>query len=178
MIAQRSLGSLHVSALGLGCMGMSEFYGTRDDAESVATLQRALDAGVSLDTPAVYSNYGQSVMELSAPGGNVHWGLIASNVLCTLTSGPVSVTYPCWFFDGVVSTAPVAGGFLYEFRAGTSQASAHVSGVAALIIGKNGGSMHPAHVRARLRGSAEDLGQRGKDEFYGLGRVNAFRAVQ
>lgn len=63
-------------------------------------------------------------------------------------------------------------------RAGTSQASAHASGVAALIIGKNGGSMNPALVRARLRASADDLGQRGKDEFYGLSRVNAFRAVQ
>ena len=161
----------------------SGFYLPRDSPHLITVgatgpLGWALGAGVSLDTPAVYVNYGQSVMELSAPGGNVHWGLIASNVLCTLTSGPVSVTYPCWFFDGVVSTAPVAGGFLYEFRAGTSQASAHVSGVAALIIGKNGGSMNPAHVRARLRGSAEDLGQSGKDQFYGLGRVNAFRAVQ
>ena len=145
---------------------------------STGPLGWALDAGVSLDTPAVYSNYGQSIMELSAPGGNVHRGLIASNVLCTLTSGFVSVTYPCWFFDGVVSTAPVAGGFLYQFRSGTSQATAHVSGVAALIIGKNGGSMNPAHVRARLHESAEDLGKEGKDEFYGLGRVNAFRAVQ
>jgi aryl-alcohol dehydrogenase-like predicted oxidoreductase len=44
-----------LSALGLGCMGMSEFYGPRDDAESIATLHAALDAGVSfLDTADVY----------------------------------------------------------------------------------------------------------------------------
>lgn len=138
----------------------------------------ALDASVSVDTPGVYSNYGQSIVDLSAPGGNLHWGLIASNQLCTVTSGPLSVTYPCWFFDGVLSTAPVAGGFLYQFRAGTSQATAHASGVAALIIGKNGASMDPSNVRARLRASADDLGKKGKDQFYGLGRVNAFRAVQ
>jgi lantibiotic leader peptide-processing serine protease len=95
-----------------------------------------------------------------------------------VTSGPLSVTYPCWFFDGVLSTAPVAGGFLYQFRAGTSQATAHASGVAALIIGKNGASMDPSNVRARLRASADDLGKKGKDQFYGLGRVNALRAVQ
>ncbi|WP_300614847.1 aldo/keto reductase [Dokdonella sp.] len=44
-----------VSALGLGCMGMSEFYGAHDDAQSVATIHRALDLGVTLlDTADIY----------------------------------------------------------------------------------------------------------------------------
>jgi aryl-alcohol dehydrogenase-like predicted oxidoreductase len=46
---------LQCSAIGLGCMGMSEFYGARDDAQSLLTLQRAFDLGVTLfDTSNVY----------------------------------------------------------------------------------------------------------------------------
>jgi aryl-alcohol dehydrogenase-like predicted oxidoreductase len=54
---QRDLGKsgLRVSALGLGCMGMSEFYGPSDDAQSLATLERALELGVTfLDTADTY----------------------------------------------------------------------------------------------------------------------------
>ncbi|MCM2502555.1 aldo/keto reductase [Aureimonas altamirensis] len=53
---QRKLGpDLAVSAMGLGCMGMSEFYGTSDDAQSVSTIHRALDLGVTfLDTADMY----------------------------------------------------------------------------------------------------------------------------
>jgi aryl-alcohol dehydrogenase-like predicted oxidoreductase len=56
-LAPRHLGTsgLTVSGLGLGCMGMSEFYGPRDDEESVATIHRALDLGVTfLDTADIY----------------------------------------------------------------------------------------------------------------------------
>ena len=53
----RKLGSqgFEVSALGLGCMGMSDFYGAQDDVESAATINRAIDLGVDfLDTADMY----------------------------------------------------------------------------------------------------------------------------
>lgn len=55
----RKLGQeLTVSELGLGCMGMSEFYGTGDEAESIATIHRALDLGVTLlDTADMYGPF-------------------------------------------------------------------------------------------------------------------------
>lgn len=57
---RRKLGNegLEVSAIGLGCMGMSEFYGTPDEEESVATIHRALDLGIDfLDTADIYGPF-------------------------------------------------------------------------------------------------------------------------
>jgi aryl-alcohol dehydrogenase-like predicted oxidoreductase len=59
-VERRALGTqgLEVAAMGLGCMGMSEFYGRADEAEAIATIQRALDLGVTLfDTSDMYGPY-------------------------------------------------------------------------------------------------------------------------
>ncbi|HET9719128.1 MAG TPA: aldo/keto reductase [Solirubrobacteraceae bacterium] len=62
---QRKLGTqgLEVSAEGLGCMGMSEFYGDADEQESIATIHRALDLGVNLlDTADIYGPHTNEVL--------------------------------------------------------------------------------------------------------------------
>ncbi len=62
----RSLGSTgpRVSAVGLGCMGMSDFYGPADEAESVATIQAALDAGITLLDTGDYYGMGHNELLL------------------------------------------------------------------------------------------------------------------
>jgi lantibiotic leader peptide-processing serine protease len=125
----------------------------------------ALDSGTDLDTPAFYTNYGQSLIDFAAPGGDVDFDLRASGRECTIAT----MTAPCWRFDLVLST--INGS--YGWAAGTSMAAPHASGIAALIIAENGGDMKPAQVAQVLRERADDLGKPGKDDFYGLGRVSS-----
>jgi aryl-alcohol dehydrogenase-like predicted oxidoreductase len=59
----RKLGALDVGAIGLGCMGMSEFYGKGDDAESTAVIHRALELGVTLlDTSDMYGPHTNEIL--------------------------------------------------------------------------------------------------------------------
>jgi lantibiotic leader peptide-processing serine protease len=129
------------------------------------------------DRPASYTNFGQSAVDFAAGGGDF---ALPGNAVCALPRNPGgTITSFCWVFDMVIAPCRGSGSSTssYCFAAGTSMATPVVSGVAALIIGKYG-RVGPAEVERRLRQSADDLGKPGNDDFYGQGRVNAFRATQ
>jgi len=129
------------------------------------------------DRPASYTNFGQSAIRLAAGGGD--FALPGSQV-CSKPRFPSGVVNQlCWVLDMVMAPCRGSGtsNSSYCWAAGTSMASPAVAGVAALIVGKYG-PMSPAQLEARLRQSADDLGKPGQDDYYGSGRVNAWRAVQ
>jgi len=136
------------------------------DVSALGPLGWGLDQSTNLDEVAFFTNYGMSLIDYSAPGGNVDFDLYFNPSLQCTVAG---VTSSCWAFDLVFSTG--AGGWYWA--AGTSQAAPHVSGLAAIIISEAGGSMAPNRVAFWLGLTADDLGPRGKDAFYGWGRINA-----
>jgi len=116
---------------------------------------------------ASYSNFGKSVVDLSAPGGDYAYPL---NDVCTVSG----ITNLCYAFDMYLSTTRTGWGW----AAGTSMASPVTAGIAALVIEKAGGNITPAEVAAELRRGATDLGKPGNDEVYGHGWVNAFGSIR
>lgn len=116
-------------------------------------------ANAFLDYPASYTNYGRSVIDFAAPGGDF---VYPGNEACLIAG----LVRPCWVFDLVFSTGN--GGWYWS--AGTSMAAPHAAGVAALILSEKG-SLNPAQLEANLRAYSADLGQPGNDAYYGAGRV-------
>ena len=140
---------------------------------ALGPLGWAVFPSADLDRPASYTNFGQSAISFGAPGGDFAY---PGNQLCAKPRLPTgTVVIPCWAADMVISANGTSTG-AYTWAAGTSMAAPALAGVAALIVGKNG-PMHPAQLEARLRATSDDLGKPGNDDFYGQGRVNAYRAV-
>lgn len=129
---------------------------------ATAPIGWALNFDTNLDIPTSYTNYGKGTVVFAAPGGDAAY---PGNENCTVAG----LLRPCWVFDLVFSDS--TGG--YSWAGGTSMASPHAAGIAALIIGANGGEMEVSRVENALKHGAADLGSPGIDEFFGKGRVNA-----
>ena len=127
----------------------------------------------NFDQPAGYTNFGVNGITVAAPGGNtsdtetsVNQDLILG-ACSTRTTQPTLA--PCRASGG-------PAGYFYAFAAGTSMATPHVSGVAAMILAQSPNIPFNA-LRNKIIDGAEDLGAAGRDDFYGHGRVNVYRSL-
>lgn len=126
-----------------------------ESAGVIGTMALGPDSG-----KASYSNWGNGPTDVAAPGGGDLTGVCSDTVLSTIPGG-------------------------YACVSGTSMASPHTAGVAALIVSQFGTlgadgdvKMSPSQVEAYLQGSTVDIGLAGYDECYGHGRIDALRAVR
>lgn len=151
-------------------------------AISATGPMRSALGGTEYSRPAYYTDHGKVLVTLGAPGGNAEMAAIEGDFsVCPRTSRfGQTIVFNCYVWDQVV--APARGGPTsisnYAWSQGTSMAAPAVSGVAALIIQRNGGPMHPSQILAALQQGSSDLGKPGEDAIYGMGWVNAWRSVR
>jgi serine protease len=149
-----------------------------NDPERFAEFAPQIDGMVAVSATgpdrgrALYSSTGSHI-ELAAPGGDFGRGGAMSGILQQTLDLDLVETYA----SGVARyTAPRFDAFAYFYFQGSSMATAHVSGLAALLVSQ--GVTSPAAIEAILKQSATDLGTPGRDNEYGYGLINARAALR
>jgi hypothetical protein len=139
----------------------------------------------AVDTPSFYTNFGRSAISVAAPGGNAQpvgtsyalsawpWGNDIASWVWSLCSKTRIIGYTPT--GAPVLTSCTAGNRLLG-EIGTSQASPHVAGLAALLVAEKGHGV-PQQIKAAILQSADDAGQPGVDPYFGKGRINVAKAL-
>ncbi|CAH0316973.1 S8 family serine peptidase [Peribacillus sp. Bi134] len=115
---------------------------------------------------AFYSNYGNSAIDVAAPGGD--YGPEYAETNDPAAADPSNL---------ILSTWPTYLGTSYEFNAGTSMATPQVAGIAGVIKAAHP-DYKPAQVTALIKQTAVDYGKKGQDALFGSGEANAYRALE
>lgn len=114
---------------------------------------------------AFFSNYGNSAIDVAAPGGD-----LGAKYAETLDPDTADIT------NLIFSTWPTYLGMPYSYNAGTSMAAPQVAGIAGVIKAANP-DLKPSQVSAIIKQTAIDYGKPGQDALYGSGEANAYRAL-
>ena len=134
-------------------------------AATAPTAAQGINGGwTNVDSPATYTNFGRSAISVAGPGGNN-----AQNLRVWLTCSRQSLVL-------TGNPRPCGEGKLVWESFGTSFGAGATSGLAALLVSKMGHGQ-PDLIRAVIERSADDLGQIGRDPYFGRGRINIARAV-
>lgn len=162
-----SAGVLVVSSAGNDYLDLNSNYWSipAQSGNGMAVSATGPIALANFDRLASYSNYGQSVISVAAPGGDFMLYPDPNYYLdMVLSCGNRDLNDP----SGDVST--------YYFAAGTSMAAPHVSGEAALIVGRLG-HVKASTLRSKIEQTADDILKPGVDAQSGKGRINAMSAM-
>jgi subtilisin family serine protease len=152
VIAATNAGSLIIAAAGNDDVNEAGYPGAFAQVLPVVALGPDMQL-------ASYTNIGVPTA-IAAPGGDIRFDATGD--------GSAGVLSSTWDF--------VHGAPDYAYYEGTSMATPHVTGVAALVLASNPG-LTAMQLRARLQGTAVDLGAPGPDDSYGYGLVNAYNAI-
>ncbi|MBA3342493.1 MAG: S8 family serine peptidase [Gemmatimonadaceae bacterium] len=128
----------------------------------------------NFDQPATYTNYGITAIEVAAPGGNAtdeEGGYVNQDLIIGACSRRTSEP------GLAVCRGNVDGGvYFYAYAAGTSMASPHVAGVAAMIKSYNP-LLSVNGLRTKIQSTADDIGVKGRDIYSNYGRINLATAL-
>ncbi|HET7450471.1 MAG TPA: S8 family serine peptidase [Gaiellaceae bacterium] len=140
------------------------------------------------DTPSFYTNFGRSSVDVAGPGGNAQVDATGTPNLVSAWPWGLGVASWVWSYcpkdriasinatTGVPTLTVCAAGNRVSGFIGTSQATPHVAGLAALLVAEMGHG-RPSQIKAAIQQSADDRGQPGDDPYFGRGRINVAKAL-
>jgi len=137
-----------------------------------------------VDSRAPYSNYGRSAISFAAPGGTgplpgnggLVWAGCSRQILIVSPAQPTNVIpAPGTVFFHTCSAPANRNSIFILGNGGTSMASPHVAGLAALLVETEG--KNPGQIANAIKKGADDLGAKGTDPVYGKGRINVARSL-